>query len=103
LKSLFHAPAPTELQPAIEAFLVKYHEERGLQASQKTDLDSRTARLLPMLLLARMDGKSPVEYLSDSKRDFVRNFVRSGLPSSRLDLHHVISTWFSTLHLQWNN
>ena len=97
LKSLFHAPANTALPQAIAAFLVKYHEERALPAVQAADLDRRIAPLLLMLLLARMDGKSPVEYLTESKRDFVRSFVCSELPSSRLGLHAVISKWFSTL------
>lgn len=50
-------------------------------------LEARAARLLPGLLLARVDGKSPVEYLSD---DVTRNRLRSfsiGLllqPPSRL-------------------
>lgn len=103
LKSLFHAPAHAEFQAAIGAFLVKYHGERALQAAQKADLDSRIARLLLMLLLARIDGKSPVEYLTDSKRDFVRNFVRSELPASRLDLYEVIAKWFLTLDSQLKN
>jgi aminoglycoside phosphotransferase (APT) family kinase protein len=104
LKSLFHAPARTVLQQSVEAFLAKYHEERPLNSATKADLDSRTARLLLMMLLARMDGKSPVEYLTDEgKRDFVRNFVRSGLQSSRFDLHEVIAKWFSSLHSQFEN
>jgi aminoglycoside phosphotransferase (APT) family kinase protein len=103
LKSLFHCPRNTELQQTIEVFLARYYEDRALRPAQKTDLDSRTARLLLMLLLARMDGKSPVEYLADGKRDFVRNFVRSELPSSRFEMHKVISNWFSSLHSQFKN
>ena len=30
-------------------------------------LDARTAALLPALMLARIDGKSPVEYLTDAR------------------------------------
>jgi aminoglycoside phosphotransferase (APT) family kinase protein len=104
LKSLLHAPSNTELQPAIEAFLAKYHEERALEPDQKADLDCTSAPLLLMLLLARVDGKSPVEYLThEGKRDFVRNFVRSELPSSRLGLEGVISKWFSRLDSQLKN
>ena len=104
LKSLFHAPRNTELQPAIEAFLAKYHEERALEPAQKADLESTIAPLLLMLLLARVDGKSPVEYLThEGKRDFVRNLVRSELPSSRLGLGGVISKWFSSLDSQLKN
>jgi aminoglycoside phosphotransferase (APT) family kinase protein len=36
-------------------------------------LEARTARLLPMLFLARVDGKSPVEYLTaPTQKEFVR-------------------------------
>jgi aminoglycoside phosphotransferase (APT) family kinase protein len=42
-------------------------------------LSRRTAPLLAALLLARVDGKSPVEYLDDPARDFVRRFAREAL------------------------
>jgi aminoglycoside phosphotransferase (APT) family kinase protein len=43
-------------------------------------LEARTAQLLPGLLLARIDGKSPVEYLTDDcARDLVRGFARQHL------------------------
>jgi aminoglycoside phosphotransferase (APT) family kinase protein len=43
-------------------------------------LEARTAQLLPGLLLARIDGKSPVEYLTDDRaRDAVRGFARQYL------------------------
>ena len=98
LKSLFHAPVTTPLQQMIEAFLARYYEERAIDPAQKADLDLRIVRLLLMLLLARIDGKSPVEYLTkEQKRDFVRNFVRSRLSSSRFHLGQIISDWFSSL------
>lgn len=101
LKSLFHAPRDAGLQEFIKTFRSNYHEKRDLMCTARLDLDSRIARLLLMLLLARVDGKSPVEYLTDDrKRDFVRNFVRSELTSSRFDLNKVISNWFASLHSQ---
>ena len=51
-------------------------------------LEARAARLLPGLLLARVDGKSPVEYLTDERdKDRVRRVARSLLaaPARRLD------------------
>jgi aminoglycoside phosphotransferase (APT) family kinase protein len=36
------------------------------------ELEARAARLLPALTLARIDGKSPVEYLNDAQRYRVR-------------------------------
>ena len=35
-------------------------------------LDARAARHLPALMLARVDGKSPVEYLDEMQRAAVR-------------------------------
>ena len=39
-------------------------------------LEQRTARLLPCLMLARIDGKSPVEYLGAMARGEVRTLAR---------------------------
>lgn len=36
-------------------------------------LERRVCQLLPMLMLARIDGKSPVEYLSDETKSWVRS------------------------------
>jgi aminoglycoside phosphotransferase (APT) family kinase protein len=41
------------------------------------DVEKRTATLLPALLLARVDGKSPVEYLTEPQRQQVREIARS--------------------------
>lgn len=53
----------------------------ALGADLLGDLDSRTARQLLMQMLARVDGKSPVEYLTEErKRDAVREFAGEHLP-----------------------
>jgi aminoglycoside phosphotransferase (APT) family kinase protein len=102
LKSLFHAPQTTRLQPMIEVFLAKYYEERAVDLAHQKNLDSRIARLLPMLMLARIDGKSPVEYLTkEQQRDFVRNFVYSKLLAQRSELDQVVCEWFSSLPSQF--
>ena len=98
LKSLFHSPVTTPLQQLIEVFLATYYQERAVEPAQKVNLHLRIGRLLLMLLLARIDGKSPVEYLTnEQKRDFVRNFVRWRLSSARFDLGEIIADWFSGL------
>ncbi|MEO8206382.1 MAG: phosphotransferase [Chthoniobacterales bacterium] len=50
-------------------------------------LESHGARLLAMLLLARVDGKSPVEYLNADQQAIVRNFFVRVVkkPFSRMD------------------
>ncbi len=55
----------------------------------RAELECRVAHLLPGLLLARVDGKSPVEYLEDPRQhDCVRNFARTMLdtPVPKLDV-----------------
>jgi len=39
------------------------------------ELEKRTATLLPCLMLARIDGKSPVEYLSLARQQLVRDIA----------------------------
>jgi hypothetical protein len=58
------------------------------------DLDARTAAILSALLLARVDGKSPVEYLtSDGDKGFVREVARALLAARDLGLNDVLTFW----------
>ncbi|MGH8676187.1 MAG: phosphotransferase family protein [Burkholderiales bacterium] len=57
-------------------------------------LEARAATLLPGLLLARVDGKSPVEYLHDeAQKARVRGVARALLESAPLRLAAVRSQW----------
>jgi len=57
-------------------------------------LEGRTARLLPGLMLARVDGKSPVEYLdSDTVRDQARRFSCNYLKHPVSDLAVLADAW----------
>jgi len=57
-------------------------------------LDARAAALLAALLLARIDGKSPVEYLTaDADKDFVRRMAKAMLLRKPLCLDEVVSYW----------
>lgn len=77
LKSI-HLPArAAELKAMMAAAWDAYLSE--LTPSQRDGLEPRTARLLLMLMLARVDGKSPVEYLGDGQRAWVRELVGRGL------------------------
>ena len=58
------------------------------------DLERRAASLLPALLLARVDGKSPVEYLMrDEDREAVRRFAKPRVARAPATLHTVASAW----------
>ena len=57
-------------------------------------LEQRVASLLPGLLLARVDGKSPVEYLQDdAQRDRVRRCARKLLAEPPARLAAVLDAW----------
>ncbi len=58
----------------------------GLSWEGRNELEERTARLLPGLMLARVDGKSPVEYLAESGKAIIRRAARALLaePVQRL-------------------
>jgi aminoglycoside phosphotransferase (APT) family kinase protein len=66
----------------------------GVDWEPRGDLEQRAASLLPGLLLARVDGKSPVEYLDrPGDHDLVRRCARALLlhPPTRLD--EVSTAW----------
>ena len=51
-------------------------------------------RFLPALLLARVDGKSPVEYLSERRdQDFVRSFAKRFLAQPVTELSGLAQAW----------
>jgi hypothetical protein len=57
-------------------------------------LEARAARLLPGLLLARVDGKSPVEYITTAAgRDRVRRVGRALLAAPPTRLAAVAAAW----------
>ncbi|CAN5321885.1 aminoglycoside phosphotransferase family protein [soil metagenome] len=59
-------------------------------------LEARAAALLPALLLARIDGMSPVEYLTaDRERDSVRHFAIPLIAAPPLRLADIARLWRS--------
>jgi 5-methylthioribose kinase len=57
-------------------------------------LEARTAHLLPALFLARVDGKSPVEYITrEAQRNQVRTVARRLLAEPRDRLADVALAW----------
>ncbi len=57
-------------------------------------VEARAARLLPGLLLARVDGKSPVEYITrEPERDRVRRVARALLAAPPRLLDDVATAW----------
>ncbi len=56
-------------------------------------LDARTAALLPALLLARVDGKSPAEYLTDADKPAVRAFAHELIVSPAPSVETIATRW----------
>jgi Ser/Thr protein kinase RdoA (MazF antagonist) len=66
-----HLPASRDcLLAGAAAFWAAYAAHAAWEAPAA--LEARVCRLLPALMLARVDGKSPVEYLGQDARGFVR-------------------------------
>jgi aminoglycoside phosphotransferase (APT) family kinase protein len=58
------------------------------------ELEARTAALLPGLLLARVDGKSPVEYLqTEAHRELVRSVAVPLLRQTPRNLATICNAW----------
>ena len=66
----------------------------GCDWEPRAALEERAARLLPALLLARVDGKSPVEYLTEGDMKVVRR-------AARWLLSHPVDT-LSSLRAAWS-
>ena len=70
----------------------------GAVFEPRAALEARTARLLPGLLLGRVDGKSPIEYLSAERdKDRVRKVARALLADPRSRLADVRTAWTAEL------
>jgi len=66
----------------------------GVAWEPADEIESRAARLLPGLCLARVDGKSPVEYITDEAgRERVRGVARLLLESPVDRLRDVAEAW----------
>jgi aminoglycoside phosphotransferase (APT) family kinase protein len=59
-----------------------------------SQMQLRVATLLPALMLARVDGLSPVEYLGDeARKNLVRSFARDQLVSAASTLPGILDRW----------
>jgi 5-methylthioribose kinase len=75
LKSLWNRPAQAAFRACFQALTDAYLEQ--VEWEPRESLETRAASLLPALLLARVDGKSPVEYIeTDTQREHVRRRAR---------------------------
>lgn len=92
LKALYHHADPA---PFIQLASTAWNAyERALNRAESATLRAHVARLQPMLMLARVDGKSPAEYITDEcKQNLVRSFVTSWVERETDDLQSLWDTW----------
>lgn len=92
LKGLLHASRDVGMRAMITTFWSAYQSARP-----SLEMESRVGRLLLMLMLARVDGKSPVEYLDSARQQFIREFVHANLPAGNYSLGAIRNFWFDRL------
>lgn len=79
IKAIHLPDHATGLLAAARSFRDTYFDYVDWEPREK--LEARIAKLLPMLMLARVDGKSPVEYLSEPQREIIREFSLAHISS----------------------
>jgi len=92
LKCVWTPSASAAFMTSFDALATAYLD--GVDWEPRAAIERRAAALLPGLLLARVDGKSPVEYIeTDAEREPVRRVGRALLkhPVERLD--QVAAAW----------
>ena len=97
LKCLWNRPCAPRLLEAFESLAGVYLD--GVRWEPREEIERRAARLLAGLLLARVDGKSPVEYLDASGRDFVRRVSLRLIGDPAASPGEVARVWGSQLGL----
>ena len=92
LKCLWTPSATSGFLACFDALAARYIA--GITWEPPPDLEARTARLLPGLLLARVDGKSPVEYITrEADKDRVRRTARALLREPPHRLAEIGQAW----------
>ena len=92
LKCVWVPPATSGFLASFDALAQAYLE--GVDWEPRDAIERRAAALLPGLLLARVDGKSPVEYLeTEAQRAPVRHVARALLQRPVESLADVAAAW----------
>jgi len=92
LKCLAVPAATAELLGCFDALSEAYLTDVTWEPEQ--EIQTRTAALLPGLLLARIDGKSPVDYVTkEADKTHMRKIGRAFLASPPSDLAAIRAAW----------
>jgi fructosamine-3-kinase len=92
LKCVWHPEWTMDYEDCFAALKDAYLE--GVNWEKPADTEARATRLIPALLLARVDGKSPADYLTDeNKRSFVRDNAKRLLKDKAASLDDLAEIW----------
>ncbi len=97
LKCLWNRPAAPRLLEAFDCLAATYLG--GVAWEPRAAIERRIAELLSGMLLARVDGKSPVEYLDDANRHFVRETALALLAAPPPSPQEIRRIWARRLDL----
>lgn len=105
LKSLALQSSEQSWREMVQTIWSSYGRERftSNESNEQTKLEGNLVRLLVMLMLARVDGKSPVEYLSEDQRTHIRNFSTHTLRHPPVRLASFTDQWFEALPMRYKN
>ncbi len=95
LKAIYVPALRADLLAAVEEFWVAYCAH--ISWENATVLEERIARLVPALMLARIDGKSPVEYLDEAEREQTRNLAVSVLKNPVRQISDLVEIFKTVL------
>jgi len=92
LKCVWRPETTRDYLACFDAFVTESLE--GCNWEPPADLEARTCALLAGMLLARVDGKSPVEYINDdAAKDRIRRFGRRFLLNQTTHLAAIRASW----------
>ena len=95
LKAIHRPSASSVLAAMARKSVDAYLAARKIDSRKCSALLQRTSRLLLMIMLARIDGKSPVEYLTEPElKNWIRRFIRKALLENAGTLTDVSTTWY---------
>jgi aminoglycoside phosphotransferase (APT) family kinase protein len=96
LKCLWTPAATPGFLACYDAFARTYFDQVSWELP--TGIEARTARLLPGLFIARVDGKSPVEYVTEERdKDRVRRVAGRFLRDPASQLAAIRDAWATEL------
>jgi 5-methylthioribose kinase len=98
LKTISQRGDRRALMESFEALMGRYL--MGVTWEPPGELEARAARLLPALLLARIDGKSPVEYITGTAdKELVRSVARTLIATPQSRLSEIRRRWSQEIQL----